>query len=213
MRASVWTDDVLPHDAVPHDDLHHDAVPDDDVDVRLVRATRGARDAEFTVFATAAQDDLGRMAWLLTGDTHAAAELVQVALVRTYVAWPRARERDPLAYARRVMANARIDVWRRRRREVLVAPEDVPDGFTAAQGAAVEDRDELVRALAALSTRQRRVVVLRYLMGLSEREVADDLGVSVGTVKSQASRGLRRLRTSLGEPVDDDPRGDGCADR
>lgn len=192
-----------------------DVLLDDDIDVLPVRRARGDRDAEFTAFATAARDELGRMAWLLTGDTHAAAELVQLALVRTYVAWPRARERDPLAYARRVMANARIDLWRRRRREVLVAPEDVPEGFAAAQGAAVEDRDELVRALAALSTRQRRVVVLRYLMGLSEREVADDLGVSVGTVKSQASRGLRRLRASLGEPVDDDdnPRGDGRADR
>jgi len=162
-------------------------------------AWTGDRDADFTAFATRAQTELGRTAWLLTGDVHAAAELVQTALVRTYTAWPRARAGDPMAYARRVMANARIDTWRRRRREVLVAPEAVPHTAGADAGAAVEHRDELVRALAQLSPQQRRVVVLRYLVGLSERETADDLGVSAGTVKTQASRGLHRLRATLGD--------------
>ncbi|MDM7829816.1 SigE family RNA polymerase sigma factor [Cellulomonas edaphi] len=157
------------------------------------------RDAEFSAFALSAQAELGRTAWLLTGDVHAAAELVQTALVRTYTAWPRAREGDPLAYARRTLANARIDTWRRRRREVLAAPDELPQRAGADEGAVVEQRDELVRALAALSPQQRRVVVLRYLVGLSEREVADDLGVSAGTVKTQASRGLHKLRASLGE--------------
>jgi RNA polymerase sigma-70 factor (sigma-E family) len=173
--------------------------PVDDPSVPLGAPAQGDRDAEFTAFATTAQAELGRMAWLLTGDVHLAAELVQTALVRTYTAWPRARAGDPLAYARRVLANARIDLWRRRRREVLVAPDDVPHQATADAGATVEHRDELVRALAELSPQQRRVVVLRYLVGLSEREVADDLGVSAGTVKTQASRGLHRLRASLGE--------------
>jgi len=162
-------------------------------------AWTGDRDADFTAFATRAQAELGRTAWLLTGDVHAAAELVQIALVRTYTAWPRARAGDPTAYARRVMANARIDTWRRRRREVLVAPEAVPHTAGVDAGAAVEHRDELVRALAQLSPQQRRVVVLRYLVGLSERETADDLGVSAGTVKTQASRGLHRLRATLGD--------------
>jgi len=162
-------------------------------------AWTGDRDTDFTAFATRAQAELGRTAWLLTGDVHAAAELVQTALVRTYTAWPRARAGDPMAYARRVMANARIDTWRRRRREVLVAPDEVPHTAGADAGAAVEHRDELVRALAQLSPQQRRVVVLRYLVGLSERETADDLGVSAGTVKTQASRGLHRLRATLGE--------------
>nr|WP_225224442.1 SigE family RNA polymerase sigma factor [Cellulomonas sp. JH27-2] len=162
-------------------------------------AWTGDRDADFTAFARRAQAELGRTAWLLTGDVHAAAELVQTALVRTYTAWPRARAGDPMAYARRVMANARIDTWRRRRREVLVAPEAVPHTAGADAGAAVEHRDELVRALAQLSPQQRRVVVLRYLVGLSERETADDLGVSAGTVKTQASRGLHRLRATLGD--------------
>ncbi|RHA38626.1 SigE family RNA polymerase sigma factor [Cellulomonas rhizosphaerae] len=178
---------------------HAAEAPVDDPAVPLDPRALGDRDAEFTAFATTAQAELGRMAWLLTGDVHLAAELVQTALVRTYTAWPRARAGDPLAYARRVLANARIDLWRRRRREVLVAPDDVPHQATADAGATVEHRDELVRALAELSPQQRRVVVLRYLVGLSEREVADDLGVSAGTVKTQASRGLHRLRASLGE--------------
>ncbi|WP_373309833.1 SigE family RNA polymerase sigma factor [Cellulomonas chitinilytica] len=168
--------------------------------------TRTDHDAEFTAFAAAARGELGKTAWLLTGDAHLAAELVQDALVRTYVAWPRARQTDPLAYARRVLANSRIDMWRRRRREVLSAPASVPDSARASESVVVEHRDELVRALARLTTRQRRVVVLRYLVGLTEREVAADLGVSVGAVKSQASRGLSLLRAHLG-PLGDDEGG------
>ena len=165
----------------------------------LTPAQRRTADAEFVAFATAARAELGRTAWLLTGDTHHAAELVQAALVRTYVHWPRARAGEPLAYARRVLANTRIDTWRRRRREVLSAPDELPQGAVAHDPVvASDDRDEVVRALAGLSDGQRRVVVLRYLVGLPEREVADHLGVSVGTVKTQASRGLRRLREELG---------------
>jgi len=171
----------------------------DDVDVLLHDSRAMDRDAEFSLFASAARAELERTAWYLTGDRHLAAELVQESLVRTYVAWPRARRSNPTAYARRVLANARIDLWRRRRREVLVAPDDVPDLPHDGAGLVVEQRDELVRALALLTVRQRRVVVLRYLMGLSEREVAADLGVTVGTVKTQASRGLRTLRSSLGD--------------
>ena len=182
------------------------AAPGDDV-VRVLPAADAVAaspgrpadwDAEFTAFATAARAELGRTAWLLTGDVHQAAELVQLALVRTYVAWPRARAGEPLAYARRVLANARIDGWRRRRREVLTAPAELPDAAAPADDAAREERDRLARALATLSPGQRRVVVLRYFVGLSEQETADDLGVSTGTVKTQASRGLRRLREELG---------------
>jgi RNA polymerase sigma-70 factor (sigma-E family) len=169
----------------------------DVVDVVPRSATATDRDAEFSAFASASSADLARTAWYLTGNGHLAGELVQEALVRTYVAWPRAREGDPLAYARRVLVHARIDLWRRRRREVLLAPEDVPEVARAGHTAGVEQRDQLARALATLSGRQRRVVVLRYFVGLSEREVADDLGVSVGAVKTHSSRGLRALRTAM----------------
>lgn len=158
----------------------------------------GGRDAEFTAFMAEAEPVLGRIAWLLCGDQHRAEELVQQALVRTYVAWPRAREHDPLGYARRTLANARIDAWRKHRREHLAAPEDLPEVVTASGADGHAERELLVRALLQIPTRRRRVVVLRYLMDLSEREVADDLGISVGTVKSTAARGLAQLRVLLG---------------
>lgn len=159
----------------------------------------GDGDTEFTEFMAAAAPALARTAWLLCGDVHQADELVQQALVRTYLAWPRARQRDPLAYARRTLANLRIETWRRRRREVLVDPALVPEHGDASAADRHAERDQLVRALATLSTRQRRVVVLRHFEGLSEREVADALGITVGTVKSTASRSLARLRAVLTE--------------
>ncbi|MGW6264895.1 SigE family RNA polymerase sigma factor [Cellulosimicrobium funkei] len=168
---------------------------------------RRTRDEEFTAFMREARDPLHRMAYLLCGDRHRAEELTQHALERTYRAWSRAAQRDPLAYARRVLANLRIDTWRRTRREVLAGPDELSSAERAARPvardggagtAAVDDRDAVVRALIALPVRQRRVVVLRHLLDLSENEVAAELGMPVGTVKSTASRGLARLRTLLG---------------
>lgn len=138
------------------------------------------------------EHDVLRTAWFLVGNTHHAEDLAQEALARTYAAWPRAR-RDPLAYTRRVLVNVRTDTWRRRRREVLIDPSDLPES-TGSPAGTVESRDLVVRALGALTPRQRRVVVLRYLLDLSEAEVAADLGISVGTVKSTASRALSQLR-------------------
>lgn len=182
-------------------------------EVAAVRAVADApglpgagRDQEFTAFMAEAEPLLGRMAWLLCGDVHRAEELVQHALVRTYVAWPRARRGDPLAYARRVLTNLRIDTWRKHHGEVLVPPDELPGGVVGHGGDATAhvhaERDALVRALARLSPQRRRVVVLRYLMDLSEREVADDLNISVGTVKSTAARGLAQLRQLLGETAE-----------
>jgi RNA polymerase sigma-70 factor (sigma-E family) len=159
------------------------------------------RDRQFTEFVRRHQADLLRTAWLLCGDRHQAEELVQQALVRTYSRWRHVRQRDPLGYTRRVLANLRIDHWRRRRREVLVPPDELSPGDTPLHGRAAADRtgdrDQLVRALATLTPRQRRVVVLRHFLDLSEAEVAEDLGVSAGTVKSTASRAMAALRTVL----------------
>jgi len=177
--------------------------------VVIIGTSRRSRDEDFTAFVTDHQADLLRTAWLLCGDTHRAEELTQQALVRTYGAWSRAGAGDPLAYARRVLVNLRIDTWRRRRREVLVAPEDLPDDVahpgTAPHRSTADhqaDRDQLVRALATLSPRQRRVVVLRHLVGLPEADVAADLGISVGTVKSTSSRALAQLRATLSDAPD-----------
>ena len=173
-------------------------------DVRVSPGTAGhqtvgvaTRDEEFTAFMAASLTTLTRTAWLLTGDQHQADDLVQHALVRTYAAWSRARLRDPVAYARKAITNRRIDVWRSRRREVLVGPEGLPETAGRDEPAEAAERDRLVRALATLKARPRRVVVLRYVEGLSEREVAATLGIPVGTVKSDASRGLQRLRSAL----------------
>lgn len=186
--------------------------PEADVAVVMVGERSRPGDAEFTAFVSAHQADLLRTAWLLCGDAHRAEELTQQALVRTYGAWSRAGAGDPLAYARRVLVNLRIDTWRRRRREVLLAPADLPDDAsptgTAAprdDAARYADRDQLVRALATLSVRQRRVVVLRHLVGMSEADVAADLGVSVGTVKSTSSRALAQLRASFAAVPDTAP--------
>ncbi len=158
-------------------------------------ASKVRRDEGFAAFMAGSQAELLRTAWLLVGDAYRAEELTQQALVRTYGAWSRA-QRDPLAYTRRVLVNLRTDTWRRRRHEVLMAPERLPDRGRA-EDVGVEQRDEISRVLGVLSARQRRVVVLRYLLDLPEAEVAADLGISVGTVKSTASRSLARLRAEL----------------
>jgi RNA polymerase sigma-70 factor (sigma-E family) len=149
------------------------------------------QDAEYTAFVRSASVSLTRTAWLLTGDAHVADELVQEALVKTYLAWRRVRHGEATAYARRVLVNLNIDRWRRR----PATPSHDLDGPAAGDAeAGVDDRDEVARMLATLPPQQRRVIVLRYYNDLSEADVADHLGISVGAVKSAASRGLATLR-------------------
>jgi RNA polymerase sigma-70 factor (sigma-E family) len=151
---------------------------------------------DFTEFVRAASGQLLHAAWLLTGDRHRAEDLVQTALARLYVAWPRVRREDAVAYARRVLVNLHTDWWRRRPwRE---RPTDQLPDRPGRDDAAVrtDQRDALVRALARLGRRERAVVVLRYYVDLGEAEVADLLGISTGGVKSAASRALAKLRVS-----------------
>lgn len=174
----------------------------------LLSVDRADRAVEFSAFMMEAWPVLGRTALLLSGDRYRAEELVQHALVKTYVAWNVARVHDPLAYARRVLVNLRIDTWRQLRREVLLAPADLPERESAGPSPMQrrEDAEVLVRALRGLPVRRRRIVVLRYLEGLSEREVADLLGLPVGTVKSSSARGLTELRVALGGGQEDNSR-------
>ena len=169
-------------------------------DAVVVPEGRGDPDADFASFVRAASPELGRVAWYLCGDPVRAEDLLQQAFLRTYLAWGRVRDGDPVAYTRRILANARIDTWRKDRRETLTAPLAVPAAAAGDGAAARAERDHLSQALRALPTQQRRVVVLRHLVGLSEAETAAELGVSLGTVKSTASRGLARLRGLLAEP-------------
>lgn len=178
-------------------------------DPGAVVVTTGTPADRFTSFARDRSPELSRIAYLLCGDTHRAADLVQLALERTYRAWSRVGDGDPFAYARRVIATARIDSWRRTKRDVLVAPADLRPGSASDGTQHVVDRDELVRALRRLPAGQRRIVVLRYLLDRTEKQTAEDLGISLGAVKSGASRGLDRLREVLGT---ENPRSAAAAD-
>ncbi|MGH3738056.1 MAG: SigE family RNA polymerase sigma factor [Micromonosporaceae bacterium] len=152
-------------------------------------------DDEFTEFMRGSADRLCRVAYLLTGDRSRAEEMAQDALARTYRAWKRVRGDDAYAYTRRVLVNLHTDWWRRRWREYSV-PEAPDRAATGDPASGVTDREVLAQALRVLTPRERAVIVLRYYLDLTEAQAADELGVSVGTVKSTAFRALRKLRVS-----------------
>lgn len=156
---------------------------------------RAAERESFTEFVTVKRASLVRSAYLLCGDHHSAEDLVQTALVKAVAVWGRIGD-NPEPWLRRVILNDHISRWRRHRgREALVYR--VPESCGAVPDVAGERRDvaiALEAALATLAPRQRAVVVLRYYEDLTEKETAELLDVSVGTVKSQARDALRRLR-------------------
>jgi RNA polymerase sigma-70 factor (sigma-E family) len=157
-------------------------------------------DEEFVEFAQASSGGLLHAAYLLTGDRHAAEDAVQAALVRTYAAWSRVRRDDAFAYARRVLVNYVTDRWRRRLREY--ATDELPEQPSRTDLAEeVALRQWLIGALARLTLRERAIIIMRYLFDLPEAAVADDLGVSLGTVKSTSSRALAKLRVSADVPM------------
>lgn len=155
------------------------------------------RDAEFTAFVAARQVHLRRIAYAVCGDWNRAEDLLQTALTKLYVAWPRLhRDGREDAYVRQIIVRANIDEVRRpwRRREALglrgidAAAPDPP---------ALEERSALLDALQALPEMQRKVVLLRHWLELSIEETADDLRISTGTVKSHSHRALARLRSTM----------------
>lgn len=148
----------------------------------------------FEDFVRARWVALVRYGYVLTGDPHDAADLTQEALARLGSAWPRVVRRDsPEAYVRTTMARLHISWWRRLRRERLM-PEipDRPAGDPAFDR--VNAATDLWLVLARLPRRQRAVLVLRYYEHCTDDEIAALLGVSRGTVRSQASRALEKLR-------------------
>jgi RNA polymerase sigma-70 factor (sigma-E family) len=165
----------------------------------------GSDETSFEDFVAGSSGRLFTLARLLTGGHRAEAEdLLQGAFERAYRRWGRiSRRGDPERYVRQMLVNASIDRWRRLRRHPETALVVAGAGPGAADAtAAVADRDLLLRGLAALAPRQRAVLVLRYFEDLSEAQTAATLCCSVGTVKSQAARGLARLREITGEPGD-----------
>jgi RNA polymerase sigma-70 factor (sigma-E family) len=145
----------------------------------------------FDEFVATRSPALLRTAYLLTGEHALAEDLLQTALAKCWFAWGRI-EGPPEPYVRRAIATTYATWWRRKWRAERPTGS-LPDR-PAAPGSAVEDRDALWRALGALPRRQRAVVVLRYYEDLSEAETATALGISVGTVKSQAAKALATLR-------------------
>ncbi|GAA0542436.1 SigE family RNA polymerase sigma factor [Actinomadura livida] len=159
----------------------------------------GTRHEEFRSYVAERGAVLLRAATQLTSDRAEAEDLLQAALAKTYLAWDRIQDRAAVdGYVRRAMVNTQISWWRRRKLDVY--PTDrLPDRPVADDHARrSEMRDALGRALRRLPERQRVTVMLRYYEDMSEQQIADFLGVSVGTVKSTVSRAVAKLRDEEG---------------
>jgi RNA polymerase sigma factor (sigma-70 family) len=143
-----------------------------------------AREAAYVEFVTARQTHLRRLAYALCGDWRQADDLLQAALVRLYVAWPRVwRLGTEESYARRLIVRARVDERRGLRRRGSEATD-------------ADDRTALFAALQSLPEAQRKAVVLRHWLGLSLEEAAEELGAPQGTVRGLAERGLAVLESA-----------------
>ena len=158
---------------------------------------------EFETFVTESWPRLRQVAWLLTRDVDDAEDLLQTVLVRACASWSRISRDDPYAYVRRGLVNGHIDQWRRRR-GVIRFESGTPDR-PVHDAARVEDRSELIDLLGRLTARERATVVLRHYLDLSTAEVAAELGVTAGTVKSTLSRALATLRIDQPSDLTDHP--------
>jgi RNA polymerase sigma-70 factor (sigma-E family) len=150
--------------------------------------------ADFAEFVQVRGAALLRYGLVLTGNPHDAADLAQEALLRLSDSWARVRKKDdPEGFVRVTMARLHVSAWRRRRREQLVAyaPEN---GIADADLARFDGEPGLWRLLGELPPRQRAVLVLRYYCDQPDDEIAAALGISRGTVRSQAARALDKLR-------------------
>jgi len=156
------------------------------------------RDREFAGYVETRRKTLLSTAYFCCGDWHTAEDLLQTALSKLYVSWPKVRRSGSEdAYVRRIIINSAIDASRRpwRREQAVEEISDRP----AVETSDADDRSMLMAALSALPSRQRQVLVLRYWLDLSVADTARDLGIDAGTVKSQSAKGLERMRTLLAD--------------
>jgi RNA polymerase sigma-70 factor (sigma-E family) len=151
---------------------------------------------EFAEFATAHSGALIRLAYVLTGDQLAAEDLLQTALTKAASRWGRIHS-APEAYVRQIMCREQVSGWRRRARRRETTMPDLPDQAEAVLAVSAETRLALLEALRALPAGKRAVLALRYLEDLPEAQVADILGCSVGTVRSQTHKAITQLRSAL----------------
>lgn len=154
-----------------------------------------SNEAEFTAYVQERRAALYATAFHLTGDRYEAEDLLQTALFSTYRAWDRISDKAAVGgYLRRTMTNLHISAWRRRKLNEYPT-EELPEtaSDTDAMGG-TELRAVLWQALTRIPEPQRTMLVLRYYEGRTDPEIAEILGISVGTVKSSIWRSLRRMR-------------------
>jgi RNA polymerase sigma-70 factor (sigma-E family) len=166
---------------------------------------RREHDQEFVAYYAARAVRLRNTAYLLCGDWHLAEDLTQVTFTKLYRAWPRLDRHEALdQYTRQVLLRTFLDERQRPwRREKPTSPEDVVLDTAVPEVHGSEDRAVLRDALQRVPKRRRAVLVLRFWADLSVEQVADALGCTTGTVKSQTSRGLADLREALGDALED----------
>jgi len=161
-------------------------------DHRDPRASRD--DAAFRDYVLTRGTALLRVATMLTGNRADAEDLVQAALAKTYLAWGNINDQTAVdAYVRRAMVNTHISWWRRRKFEEYPTDE-LPDQAIADYARDSDTAEVVRRAIDRLPDRMRAAVMLRYFEDMTEPEIAEALGVSLGTVKSTVSRAVARLR-------------------
>jgi len=160
----------------------------------LASGPAGIDEPAFRDYVRTRSRALLRTAYLLTGNVADAEDLVQSALAKTYLAWGRIEDRGALdGYVRRAIVNTHISWWRRRRLEEFPTDE-IPDQAVAEHSVSSDMQEALRRAIDRLPQRMRAAVMLRFYDDMTEAEVAEVLGVSLGTVKSTVSRAVAKLR-------------------
>jgi RNA polymerase sigma-70 factor (sigma-E family) len=158
---------------------------------------------EFAEFVLARSAALHRAAYLMVGDVGQAQDLVQEALTKTYVAWPRLRNKgNAEAYTRKVITTTAIGWYRHKGWRKERPTEYLPDKAAGGHADDVTTRSWVLECLAQLPPRQRAAIVLRFYEDLSEAQTAEAMHCAVGTVKSQVAAGLRKLRELMGDQVD-----------
>lgn len=158
----------------------------------------GHTDETFVTFVATRSPRLIAYAELLCGNHEQARDIVQTVLTRAYPRWRHIFHNDPYGYLCRGVTNAVTDWWRSAYRRHENPVDDLPESpGTAATTLTFEDRDVLLAALSRLTTRERTIVVLRYLDDHTERDVAAMLSISHGTVKSTCHTALRKMRVAL----------------
>ena len=155
--------------------------------------------AAFAEFVAARSAALYRSAYLMVGERGLAHDLLQEALTKTYVAWPRLRDPGKAeAYTRKAITTTAIS-WFRRKSWSERPSDTLPERSVEGHAALVDERDVVWTAILDLPPRQRAAIVLRFYEDLTEAQTAEAMGCAVGTVKSQVSAGIAKLRDRLGD--------------